>query len=276
MAPAKSSRSPRRSPSDLELSAHRAHDYRALIRRWRAVAKKAGLVMRPFATESGFRLYYLKSRKPPATAGLYMSAGIHGDEPAGTEAMVYWAENNVRRLAKLPCLLFPCLNPWGLVNNSRFDETHRDLNRAFHESHAMIREWKTLVKPFQFEIALTLHEDYDGQGLYIYEVERVKPFWGESLLDLARPLIPIEGRTMIDGRRATGGLLRRRIDPRKFPQLPEALYLHLHHARRTFTFETPSEFALDRRVAVQLVLIDECVRRAFGGGLGQLPKVISV
>jgi protein MpaA len=213
--------------------------------------------MKPFAAASERRLYFLKRPRMPKTGGLYLSAGIHGDEPAGTEAMVCWAERNVRRLAALPCLIFPCLNPWGLVSNSRFDEEGRDLNRAFRgDDLEMIRAC--------FEIALTLHEDYDGQGLYLYEVESAKPFWGEALLEVARPLIPIEGRTMIDGRKASSGLVRRRFEPGKFPMLPEALYLHMHHTERTFTFETPSEFALDQRVAVQIALIDECVRRTFG------------
>jgi murein peptide amidase A len=246
--------------------AHRAHDYRHLVRRWRMIAEKAGLQMRPFALESGYRVYFVRRPRMTRRGGIYISAGIHGDEPAGTEALICWAERNVKKLAHLPCLIFPCLNPWGLVNNSRFDEQHRDLNRQFQaEDVGMIRTLKELIARYQFDLALTLHEDYDGQGLYIYEVERAKPFWGESLLDLARPLIPIEGRTTIDGRRSMGGLVRRRINLKRFPMLPEAVYLHLHHAVRTFTFETPSEFGLDQRVAVLLLLIEECIQRTLGG-----------
>ena len=177
--------------------------------------------------------------------------------------MVSWAEANPEILRNLPCILFPCLNPWGLANNSRNDEQARDLNRTFQHDHVPhIQALKAFIKPHRFRLALNLHEDYDGQGLYLYELERRTPFWGEDLVEIARPLIPIEGRTTIDNRRASkAGLLRRKIDLRKFPTLPEAVYLHLHHAERTFTFETPSEFALDQRVRVQVALIDECIRR---------------
>ena len=93
-------------------------------------------------------------------------------------------------------------------------------------------------------------------------MERQTPFWGEDLVEIARPLIPIEGRITIDNRRASkAGVLRPKINRHKFPAVPEAVYLHLHHAERTFTFETPSEFALEQRVRVQVALIDECVRR---------------
>lgn len=243
----------------------RCHDYKFLIQRWRRVARAAGLRMQPFAEAGGYELYCLASRRIAASGeSLYLSAGIHGDEPAGTEGLVRWAEANPGVLRKFPCLIFPCLNPWGLVNNSRVDEACRDLNRTFHHDEVpQIQALKALIAPYRFRLSLALHEDYDGQGLYIYEIERVAPFWGEDLLQMAAPFIPIEGRTTIDGRRTSkAGLVRRKVNLKKFPMIPESLYLHLHHSQRTFTFETPSEFALDVRVRVQMMLIDECVRRA--------------
>ena len=229
--------------------------------------KRGGLARQSRNQEetSGYELFVLTSRKSPE-GGVYLSAGIHGDEPAGTEGLVRWAEANPELLRRTPCMIFPCLNPWGLENNSRLDANGQDLNRTFQHDHvAQIQALKTLIRPHRFTLSLNLHEDFDGQGLYIYEIERCTPFWGEDLLELARPLIPIEGRTIIDGRRTShAGLLRRKIDLKKFPMLPEAVYLHLHHAERTFTFETPSEFALEQRVRVQMLLIDECVRRAGG------------
>jgi protein MpaA len=246
------------------LSTPRAHDYRHLIHRWRQVAKSSGLIMRSYIVESGYRIYSLRSARLPATGAIYMSAGIHGDEPAGTDALLGWAEMNLPLLRQAPFLIFPCLNPWGLVNNTRFDAAYRDLNRSFQNDEvASIAALKGMLAGRRFRLALTLHEDFDGQGLYIYEIERVKPFWGEDLLRIASPLIPIEGRTTIDGRRANSGIVRRRLILKKFATtgLPEAVYLHLYHSDRTFTIETPSEFALDQRVSAHVAIIQECVRR---------------
>ena len=174
-----------------------------------------------------------------------------------------WAESNTSLLRNLPCLIFPCLNPWGLENNSRADEEGRDLNRTFqHNDVPHIQALKAFIKSRRFALALHLHEDYDAHGFYLYELEREEPFWGEELVKIARKLIPIESRATIDGRKVSkAGLLRRKIDVKKFTAIPEAVYLHLHHTERTFTFETPSEFALDQRVAVQMALIDACIRR---------------
>lgn len=243
----------------------RCHDYAFLVRRWRKVARAARLEMTAFAEADGYPVWMLASRDRGAVGAgsVYLSAGIHGDEPGSTEALIRWAEENVDSLRRRSALLFPCLNPWGLIHNSRTDAAGRDLNRTFqHDEVAHIRALKAFLQSRRFRLALTLHEDYDGRGLYLYELERRTPFWGEDLVGIARPLIPIEGRTIIDGRRTShAGLVRRKIKLQRFPTLPEAVYLHLHHAERTFTFETPSEFALDQRVRVQLALISECIRR---------------
>ena len=247
------------------LSGHRAHDYAFLVARWRSVAEQCGLVMRPFAIEAGHRIYCVRSKRMPKDGGIYISAGIHGDEPAGTEALIAWAEKNTPVLASSPFLIIPCLNPWGLINNSRFDAERRDLNRAFHQDDLpLIASLKSLLRSHRFALGLMLHEDYDGQGVYLYELESATPFWGEDLLKAAQPILPIEGRTLIDGRESTGsGIVRRKIKMRMFKKigLPEAVYLHLHHTKRGFTVETPSEFALDARVHAHVAIIEECVRR---------------
>ncbi len=246
------------------MSLYRCHDYAFLLRRWKKAARAAGLEWRAIGEADGYEVYCATTRGAVEAGGVYISAGIHGDEPAGTEALIRWAEANPASLRAQPYLIFPCLNPWGLVNNARLDASGNDLNRTFHhEEVPHIQHWKTLLKGRKFSLALTLHEDYDGEGLYLYEIGRNPPHWGEELLELARPHIEIEARVRIDGRRITKpGLFRRRVDLRRFPQLPEALYLHLHHARRTFTFETPSEFALETRVRVQQLLIHACTQRA--------------
>ena len=241
------------------------HDYRRLIARWRGVARESGIPLRRLARVGAHPLYFLKTPALESAGGLYISAGIHGDEPASSEALIAWAEQNTARLARLPLLLFPALNPWGLVNNTRTDADGTDLNRLFHrDDHPVIAAIKRVVAPHQFALALMLHEDFDGEGFYIYEVKRDQPFWGEALLDTARRVIPIDSRARIDGRTARAGLIRRRFQRALFLKMgyPEAIWLHEFHARRSLTVETPSEFALAPRVRAHGAVIEECVRRA--------------
>lgn len=252
----------------MDLRKHRSHDYVDLVRRWRAVARAAGMQVRFLARAGNYNTWYLKSKSLGKSGGLYISAGIHGDEPGGAEALITWAERNARTLQQIPCIIFPCLNPWGLVNNRRFDQEGRDLNRLFHRDDIpVISAVKTLVKSLQFDVALMLHEDYDGQGIYLYETEREHPFWAERLIKVARDFIPCDRRERIDRRKCTKpGIVRRKVNMKTFAEIgfPEAIHLHLFHSRRTFTIETPSEFGLDQRVAAHVAVIGECVARVTG------------
>jgi hypothetical protein len=244
---------------------HRAHDYPHLIERWRRIAKTAGLRLQRFAVAGKYPLYCLRSPALRAEGGIYLSAGIHGDEAGSTEGLLAWAERSAARLRDLPLFLFPCLNPWGIVNNTRFDANGVDLNRAFHRDDIPeLVALRALVTPYKFELSMMLHEDYDGQGLYLYEVQRKLPYWGEALIEAARPVIPIEERPLVDGFPAKGGVVRRKPRMKRFDVIgfPEAIWLHLGHSVRTFTVEAPSEFALAQRVEGLVAVTNEAVRLA--------------
>jgi murein peptide amidase A len=239
----------------------RAHDYQFLMRRWRAVAGAAGLRVKKYSEAGGCNLYCIVSRRKVSHApSIYLSAGIHGDEAAATEGLVEWAQANSDKLRLLNVLIFPCLNPWGLVNNSRRDPDGRDLNRSFHTSAvpqiAAQMQWLTGCA---FDLALNLHEDYDAIGLYIYELPRVKPYWAELLLQAAAKHIPADPRKRIEGRAARSGVVRRNITPDLMPEWPEAFVLYFQNAVRIFTVETPSEFHLDDRVNAQIAMISKAV-----------------
>ncbi len=244
---------------------HRSHDYRHLVARWRAVARTAGLRLRLLAKDDGFDIFYLETPALAGKAGIYLSTGIHGDEPAAPEALLQWAEKNATKLAKIPALIFPCLNPWGLRNNVRTDSRGRDLNRLFHlDTHPVVAAVRKVTKPHQFRVALAMHEDYDAQGVYLYEVARGRNNFGDSLLRSAEKFLPRDPRRTIDISIAKKGLIRKRVTPDDFADMgyPEAIWLHFFHAEKTFTFETPSEAALEIRVRAQMAVLSACVKLA--------------
>ncbi|MFZ4775519.1 MAG: M14 family metallopeptidase [Terrimicrobiaceae bacterium] len=241
----------------------RSHDYPLLIRRWRRAAAAAGLTLQAFAKSGGYPIYCLSS-KPSAKPrpAIYFSAGIHGDESAATEGLISWVEKNPRIIRNFHADIFPCLNPWGLVNNNRLDIRGRDLNRCYNKPHVpQIRAQLKIFSQRRFDLALTLHEDYDARGLYIYEVPGKRPFWAEDLLIAASRHVPSDPRSSIEGRRAKNGIVRRKVSPDMMPDWPEALLLHFTHASRTFTIETPSEFSIDARVAAQEAVIGLAVKK---------------
>jgi hypothetical protein len=77
----------------------------------------------------------------------------------------------------------------------RTNETGVDLNRAFQRDDVpVVRALRELLKAHQFEVALILHEDYDAQGIYLYEVCSGPPYWGTDLLNAATRHLPTDPR----------------------------------------------------------------------------------
>ncbi|MBV9490390.1 MAG: DUF2817 domain-containing protein, partial [Verrucomicrobia bacterium] len=209
--------------------AHRVHDYAHLIQRWRKLCRVARLPCKVFSEAHGFELIYVLSPAFPAMGGkgIYLSAGIHGDEPASTEALLLWAQLHRSMLKDVPLLIFPCLNPWGLVHNQRNDAEGRDLNRCYHlDEPPQIKRQKEIISGRRFHLALCLHEDYDAQGVYLYEVKGRRTALGQELLAAAGYYVPVDLRKTIEGRRAEQGLIARSTSKvRSYPLLSEAVFL---------------------------------------------------
>jgi len=228
------------------------------MRRWRAVARLHGLILRRYFVENGFSHYWLETRrKKVGEPSFYLSAGIHGDEAGATEGAIAWAEENGSLLEQANWTIFPCLNPFGLTNNLRVNAEGRDLNRECHNPEVpMIRAWQSLLTGRRYDLAMCLHEDYDAQGFYIYELAERPLSLSMELLAAARRFLPADVRRKIDDRpfRARGFMQRHFLDP-SLPDGPESIYLGKNHASVCLTLETPSEFDLDRRIRTQVQLI---------------------
>ncbi|HSJ03376.1 MAG: M14 family metallocarboxypeptidase [Verrucomicrobium sp.] len=244
------------------LASHQSHNYRALVQEWRGVAKDGGLKMRPFAKVGELPIYSIQSPevKGDTRETIYLSSGIHGDEVGAPWGLLAWARANLKLLRSHRFLILPVLNPHGLILNTRMDQDGTDLNRSFNTvGHPLITAWESVVAGRKFSIALCLHEDYDGQGCYLYELNPDRPIIGHQILADCERILPIDRRKNIDGRRATDGLVVRRRLP-DMPGHPEALVLHWRGAPLTLTFESPSEFALHDRIEVQKTFIQSALR----------------
>lgn len=247
--------------SALSLRHAHSHDYTRLVKRWRAAAPKAGLALEVFAETESLPVLHLFSKKSlPGASSVYLSAGIHGDEPASTEALLAWVERNSTLARSLNLRIFPCLNPWGLIHNKRTDAEGCDLNRCYRDcSKPLVAKHRSLVQKSNYDLALILHEDYDAQGAYLYETSPVKPHWGERIIGAMARHMPPDPRRRIDTSHARDGIIRRRITAETMPDWPEAFLLHFQGTKRVFTLETASEFHIDTRVEAHVAAIDAAI-----------------
>jgi hypothetical protein len=239
---------------------HCAHHYDALVKEWAAFSRKERFQWKRFANVGDHPVYFLASA-PLADPRdvIYLSAGLHGDEPAPPWALLEWAQENVGVLRERPFLIFPCLNPHGLINNTRMDQRGVDLNRSFnHLDHPLIASWLKVMNGRRLAIGICLHEDYDAQGCYVYELAPGRSR-AHAMLNEVAAILPIETRKKIEGRNAREGVITRRLPP-EMPGHPEAIVLHLMGAPLSLTFETPSEFSLIDRIAAQKCFVTAALR----------------
>lgn len=233
-----------------------SHNFTALLACWKKWARAHGYRLATFGERDGYPLVFLRPQQAaPEATWWYFSAGIHGDESAGPLGLWHWAESSPAFLTSVPSLIFPCLNPWGLINNSRTDASGIDLNRAYGDPQGPCAAQVELLQGHVFRAACCLHEDYDASGIYLYELRERKAGYGERILQEVETWLPRDARSRIEGRRFARGLLSRAARRDRLPADPEAVFLWMHHTRFSFTFETPSEADLALRVKAQVAFL---------------------
>lgn len=197
-------------------------------------------------------------KSPLRAPHIYISAGIHGDEPATPLAARRLLQENAWP-PNLSIWLCPCLNPTGFVLNRRENRDGLDLNRQYRapaatETAAHIA-W--LERQPHFDLCLCLHEDWEAHGFYVYEQnpDNRVPCFAEAIVASVAPVCPIDRSDAIEGRPARNGVIRPNLDPRTRPQWPEAFFLITHKTRLSCTLEAPSDFPLAGRVTALVTAV---------------------
>jgi murein peptide amidase A len=226
-------------------------DIDALLRDVEQAARRWSWQCEALAVSAEPRLLTLQRSPASPVKRIYISTGIHGDEPAGPLAVRQLLQENPWP-DTVALWLCPCLNPAGFRMNRRENEAGIDLNRDYRHLrtpavHAHI-EW--LQRQPQFDLALCLHEDWESHGFYVYELNpEHRPSVAEKMIERVAAVCPIDLSPLIEGREAEGGVIRPNLDPASRPEWPEAFYLIQNKTRLSYTLEAPSDWPLATRVA---------------------------
>lgn len=194
-----------------------------------------------------------------------ISAGIHGDEPAGVETILTFLEKKLFApyLDSWELTLLPCINPSGFNKGTRENADGVDLNRKFRDP-APPEEVRWVQSHFQtpFDLDLELHEDIDSPGYYLYQKENGSlSELGRSILDQVAAIMPLNDLEEIEEMPAQMGLLARLSDPDEMEWWPMALYAFSMGCRRAFTAETATCFPMEIRVEAHLRAIETALTR---------------
>ncbi len=196
---------------------------------------------------------------------LYLSTGIHGDEPAGPMAVLSMLQE-ASFFEGQEVHLFPLLNPVGLTAGTRENGEGVDLNRNYGPNpvEAAETQWhmeilKTLPR---MDAGLCLHEDWEASGVYLYHVDAHEPrFHGRGVLGAMAQHLPVEMDEVIDGSDAVEGLIAKHESEYTPDEWPEAIYLCRVMTGASLTLETPSSAPLEQRVAAHRAGVTELIRQ---------------
>jgi predicted deacylase len=224
-------------------------DIQAVLREIESVAVSRGWALEGMRDEAP-RLIALKRLRPQAARRLYLSTGLHGDEPAGPLAVLELLRQDAWP-ADASLWLCPCLNPTGFPLNRRENVQGVDLNRDYLDSKTAEIQAHTgwLKQQPPFDLGIGLHEDWESHGFYLYETSHgTQPSRAEKAITAVSAVCPIDESPEIEGRPARHGVIRPDLDPRLRPRWPEAFYLHCQQVPLVYTLEAPSDFDLPVRV----------------------------
>jgi len=230
-------------------------DIATVLRDCLEVGQGNGWDVEQIPAESGLTLFALarpvkQPTKSTPRRRIYISTGIHGDEPAGPLAVLQLLRENVWP-GHIEFGLLPCLNPTGFPLNRRENAQGSDLNRDYrHLQTAEIRAhvaW--LAEQPAFDATFCLHEDWESHGFYLYELNPDnRPSLARTMIEAVSAVCPIDLSPEIEDRPARDGLINPNIDPNSRPQWPEAFWLLQNKTRQSYTLEAPSDFPLMTRV----------------------------
>jgi murein peptide amidase A len=237
--------------------------YTDILRRLDVIGGRQGAMLSVLdeLRRSGYALPFCMVRWGPAMGPqLCISAGLHGDEPAGVEALLTFFERPV--LPNIGITAFPCVNPTGFVMGTRTNDLGVDLNRTFGQERGpqeteLVR-WALAGQ--RFACGVDLHEDHEANGFYLYEHVRDAPELCPRVVAAVRAIgLPISDAPTVEDRALVDGCVAP-ADERLSPLVGFfSIYLFDRHSDHTLVPESTPVLPIPARVAMHLAALDTVI-----------------
>lgn len=241
-------------------------DHQAYSQKLDTILRNAGAVCEVYAEINGHQLrgYDLLRDNLPV---VYISTGMHGDEPAGPAALLHLLENGLLE-RPLSFHICPMLNPTGFEHGTRENVNGVDMNRDYLKlQNAEVRGHVKWLEKRNPELFISMHEDWETEGFYFYEINTTgdDPTRYEFMAERISKVMPLEAGEIIDDHEVRyKGWIYHEAEADMIDNWPEAIYMAKRGCTLSFTFESPSSQPLPLRVAVQSAAVNSLLDFMYG------------
>lgn len=237
------------------------------------VAASSGFEREILATVAGYEIPAF-FKDSGSSKRVYLSSGCHGDEPSGVKALLELMKEGVFD-DRLDWLICPVLNPTGLAAGTRENAQGVDLNRDYFKRQTAEVQGHVawLERQKVPSIFISLHEDWESTGFYLYEIQKCAcQSTAKAILDAASEVIMTEPSPIIDDHQVREpGWIFHEPQADLPDQWPEAIYMAERGATVSYTLETPSSRPLKDRVRCHKLTVKRAIEELLlthGGAAG--------
>src|SRR3989338_194375 len=212
---------------------------------------------------------------------IFLSGGVHGDEPAGVYALLNFLKTEIRNYRDFNFVIVPCINPIGYEMDRRTNGAFIDINRDFRNAPVAMEVLylKRFLKKCKrnYVFAMDMHENdvnelTEGYRLrenprefYLYEVSPTKDTSiGNNIIEALKDQgVQVTRRRKIYNEKCSGGLIwsRGRKDRNYSDKHTLEGYIQ-EYATYAFTTETPTCWSIKKRIDTQLKVLKAALNEA--------------
>ena len=235
-----------------------------LLAKLKTTAAENDFTVDVFGNVEEYEMVMFKKINGEDKSNIYISAGMHGDEPAPVLAILEMIRNNSFN-NDYNWYIFPLVSPIALNFGNRLTPNKKDPNREYKDEPKLkevIYHTEFLKKMPKCSVCFFLHEDYDEEGFYMYSLPKENN--EKRILDVIKNIGKISDKKTLDyfKRKSRGLIDGEKAFKKDILKYTETAYLKKLWPNSTmYIFETPEKISITTRI--------EMIRAGIFAGLGK-------
>lgn len=203
-----------------------------------------------------YKLYKIVLNPNSTNRRVCFSAGIHGQEISGPLGILTFLKKYNSQKSDPGIVLLPLANPHGFFKETRKNHQGVDLNKKFFEK-PQPKQIQKIISTLDYEkidFFITLHEDDEKDGFYIYKYSSINgPF--NKIIDFLSTKGKICDEDNIYSNKSNHGIISNPIHDGSFSE-----WMYSRGVPLCICIEIPDKIKLKERVSIVSELIEYIIR----------------